>query len=60
MAVLGHKDDVLAKDAAIKLSRHFNTTVTVSVGVHVDDADILDIEKLLENSKLLVEQIIQN
>lgn len=60
MTVLGHKDDILAKDIAIKLAKHFGTTVSVTAGVHIDGADISDIEKLVINCNHLVEQIIQN
>lgn len=60
ITVMGHKDDVLAKDVATKLAKHFNTTVTVTAGVHVDSADSVDIETLLTNSNLLVDKIIQD
>ena len=44
--VMGHKDDMLARKAAIVLASALNTTVLVSVGLHIDDATTEDIVQL--------------
>ncbi len=43
MCVPGHKDDELAQLVACELVRHFSATVSVSVGIHMDQASAEDI-----------------
>ncbi|MEQ8201928.1 MAG: hypothetical protein ABRQ24_10970 [Syntrophomonadaceae bacterium] len=57
ICVSGHKEDELARTAALQLAARFNRVVVVSVGLHVDDASSLDIESLTANFRLLVEDI---
>jgi hypothetical protein len=38
LCVMGHKDDLPARTAALKLASELNTTVAVCVGLHIDDA----------------------
>lgn len=38
IALLGHKEDELARWAALLLAARLNTTVIVTVGLHVDEA----------------------
>ena len=45
----GHRDDVLSAACAKRAAKELKCTVTVSVGIHVDDADIKMIERLREN-----------
>jgi len=54
LCVSGHKEDLLARDAALRLASKFNTTVLVSVGMHVDSATVGDIKKLNANFAALV------
>jgi hypothetical protein len=56
---LGHKDDIIAKQAAEKLSATLNTNVTVTVGIHWDDIDEAGIKTVLANSQQLVNMIIE-
>lgn len=42
---LGHKDDLPAREAALRLASKFNTNVAVTAGLHIDDADSDDIAK---------------
>ena len=56
---LGHKDDIIAKEAAEKLSATLNTNVTLTVGIHWDDIDEAGIKTVLGNSQQLVNMIIE-
>ena len=56
---VGHKDDLLAKESAEKLSATLNTNVTLTVGIHWDDIDEAGIKTVLGNSQQLVNMIIE-
>ena len=56
---LSHKDDIIAKQAAEKLSATLNTNVTVTAGVHWDDIDEAGIKAIIANSQELVNTIIE-
>ena len=56
---VGHKDDVIAKEAAERISSALNTNVTVAAGIHWDDIDEAGITCVTENSRELVEMIIE-
>jgi gallate decarboxylase subunit D len=58
LCVVGHKEDELARDVALRLSAALNCTVVVVAGLHVDDASRDDIRLLLENCDRLVERLI--
>jgi hypothetical protein len=55
----GHKDDVVAKEAAEKISSALNTNVTVTAGIHWDDIDEEGIKTVIENCRQLVNMIIE-
>ena len=55
---VGHKDDVIAKESAEKLSAALNRNVTVTVGIHWDNIDEAGIKTVVENSQELVNTII--
>jgi hypothetical protein len=55
---VGHKDDVIAKEAAESLSAALNSNVTVTVGIHWDAIDEAGIKKIMKNSRHLVKMII--
>jgi len=56
---VGHKDDIVAKEAAEKLSSALNTNVTVTAGVHWENFDEARMKDVIENSRQLVEMIIE-
>lgn len=56
---VGHKDDVIAKEAAERISSALNANVTVAAGIHWDDIDEAGITCVMENSRELVEMIIE-
>lgn len=49
ICVTGHKDDELARNAASSLASELGGIVTVSAGIHVDNASQEDLE-ILENN----------
>jgi len=55
---VGHKDDVIAKEAAERLSAALNRNTTVTVGVHWDDIDEAGVKTIVENSRQLVNMIL--
>jgi hypothetical protein len=55
----GHKDDIVAKEAAERISSALNTNVTVTAGIHWDNIDEAGITCVMENSRELVEMIIE-
>jgi len=57
ICVTGHKEDELARAAALRLAARFNRVVVVSVGLHLDGASPQDIDTLTVNFHTLVEQV---
>ena len=55
---VGHKDDVIAKEAAESLSAGLNRNATVTVGIHWDDIDEAGVKTIVENSRQLVNMIL--
>jgi hypothetical protein len=56
---VGHKDDLVAKEAAERISSALNTNVVVAAGIHWDEIDEAGITCVMENSRDLVEMIIE-
>lgn len=57
ICVIGHKEDELARTAALRLAARFNRVAVVSVGLHLDGASPHDIDTLTVNFHILVEQV---
>lgn len=57
IALLGHKEDELARWAALHLAARLNRTVVVTAGVHVDDAALDQIVHLDKEVRRLVEAL---
>lgn len=55
---LGHKEDALAKAAAIALAARFNTKTVVTAGIHWDKLDEEGIQAVIANSMRLTDLII--
>ncbi|MCD8242069.1 MAG: hypothetical protein LUD73_06825 [Lachnospiraceae bacterium] len=49
VTVYGHRDDELAASGAKKAASKLGCTVSVSIGIHVDDADASELEILRRN-----------
>lgn len=54
IALLGHKEDELARWAALMLASRLNATVTVTAGLHVDAATPDQVTTLNEETRRLV------
>jgi len=57
ICVQGHKEDELAHYASKYLATALDCVVTVCVGVHIDDANMEDIELLSDNFNQLIKKI---
>ncbi len=57
--LLGHKEDDLAKAVAEILAAALNTTVVVTAGIHWDNLDAEGISRVLQNSEILIDLILQ-
>ena len=58
LCALGHRDDKVAWWAAKYLATELKCTISVSAGIHVDNADQEEIKCLLENSKAACRQFV--
>ncbi|MEM3586430.1 MAG: hypothetical protein QXO71_03815 [Candidatus Jordarchaeaceae archaeon] len=59
ITLFGHKEDIVAREAADSIARQTNRVVTVTAGIHVRNATEKEIEILLENSRRVVQKIIK-
>ncbi|MDR1885730.1 MAG: hypothetical protein LBQ56_05595 [Synergistaceae bacterium] len=57
LCVMGHKDDMLARKAALRFASELDTNVVVSVGLHIDDADENDFLTIQGNFDDLLDMI---
>ena len=51
LCVTGHKEDELAREAALRFAARLGGNVLVSAGLHIDRAGARDISLLLENCR---------
>lgn len=58
ICVLGHKEDMLAHHLAQTLASHLNCVVSVSCGIHMDDADAQQIKNIQSLVTELLDQFI--
>jgi len=58
-AYVGHKEDELAKAAAEILAATLKTNVVVAAGIHWDNLPPEGIQRVIENSNILVEMILE-
>ena len=57
---LGHKDDVIAQQAAHLISKSIRKPVCVIAGVHLDNITREEIDKISENAMSAVEEFISS
>jgi hypothetical protein len=55
----GHKEDELVKAVSEILSAALSTSVVVTAGIHWDNINEEGIQKIIENSKILVDLILE-
>jgi hypothetical protein len=58
ICLVGHKEDDLAKAAAEILAAALNTRVVVTAGIHWDNLAPKAIQRVVQNSEILVEMIL--
>ena len=58
-AYVGHKEDELAKAAAEILAATLKTNVVVAAGIHWDNLPPEAIQRVIKNSEVLVEMILE-
>lgn len=51
LSVPGHRDDILAREFALRAARDLDSNVSVNVGIHVDQAVDYDLQVLQENAQ---------
>ena len=56
---LGHRDDVVAQEAAYSISKHTRKPVCVIAGIHLDQITSVEINEILENASSLVDEFIK-
>ncbi|MHB1018348.1 MAG: prenylated flavin chaperone LpdD [Coriobacteriia bacterium] len=59
LCVTGHKEDELARSAALELATALGCRVNVSVGLHIDDAIPAEIREMAENHRIVLAQVIE-
>ncbi|MDR3349212.1 MAG: hypothetical protein LBO03_06380 [Acidaminococcales bacterium] len=59
LCVMGHKDDMPARTAALRLASELNVNVAVSVGLHIDDATEKDFTAIQSNFDALIDLIVR-
>jgi hypothetical protein len=58
--VLGHKEDIIAKEASERIAAALNRNVVVTVGIHWDHISDPDIQVISGRAKALIEKIIEH
>lgn len=58
--MVGHKDDLLARAAAYRIAKALKKTVVVVAGFHLDNITGEQIEQVVQNSDLLVTDIVKH
>ena len=58
ICIMGHKEDELAKKASEFLAAALNTRVVVTAGIHFDAINEEGIRRVIQNSELIVKQIL--
>ncbi|MDR3353757.1 MAG: hypothetical protein LBO21_01810 [Synergistaceae bacterium] len=57
LCVMGHKDDMPARKAALRFASELNTNVVVSVGLHIDNPKESDFSAIQNNFDSLLDMI---
>ena len=59
LTVPGHRDDIVAREAALKLCKVFNRPTCVIAGLHIDNASREEITALVSNAEGAVNKLIK-
>lgn len=58
ITVPGHKEDEIARSAALRLARALQCTVVLTAGIHIDNADPQEIAALVADFDALIEHLL--
>ncbi len=58
LAVTGHREDEVAREVARKMASALGVRVSVSCGIHVDDAGPMDIQEIIKGVETLTRNMI--
>ena len=58
LTLVGHKDDVVARNAAETIAKHLDKVTTVTAGIHVEHATRAEIRTLIANSNRCVASLL--
>ena len=56
---VGHKEDQLAREAALAIAAAVNSAVVVTAGIHWDNLDEDGIDQVVKNSRTLIKLILE-
>jgi len=59
ITVPDHRDDIIAKEAASRISKALNCSCVVIVGIHVSNASKQQISQIIEASFTLINELIE-
>lgn len=59
LCMLGHKDDMLAREAALRLATVTDSRTVVTVGLHVDNIDQDKINILTDNFRVIIQDCLK-
>ena len=59
LAVPNHRDDIIAKEAALRISKELRQSCVVVVGIHVRDATEEQVAEIVDTSFSLVNELIE-
>ena len=59
LAVPNHRDDIIAKEAALRISKGLRQSCVVIVGVHVHNASERQVAEIVDASFSLVDELIE-
>lgn len=60
LTVCGHKEDELVRNISYTLATALNCTVSVSCGIHLEDATKREIMDVLKSAELMLEQALKD
>lgn len=55
----GHKDEVVAREAAERIALRLQCPVSATVGIHIHEASPEDLQTLMENARQLVHLLLE-
>jgi len=59
LTVPNHRDDIIAKEAALRISKELRQSCVVVVGIHVHDASERQVTEIVDASFSLVNELIE-